>query len=155
MAAQFLVSACPLRVLWRFLDQSSVVENLSNGRKGRAGQHSPSVQGVAAQFTPNTASPWRFLTGSRPLLTPCVEGHFTTDHCFGVQCGPVSMLEVSRGGRVLQGKIPDSSNTDIIIFALSRQAAVLAFSGSNGACNLIFFRGTLPPLWFGAGRGLG
>lgn len=47
-------------------------------------------------------------------------------------------------GVALKGRIPDSSDTDIMIFVLSQQAAASAFSGSSRACNLIFLG--KPPL---------
>lgn len=47
-------------------------------------------------------------------------------------------------GVALKGQIPDSSDTDIMIFVLSQQAAASAFSGSSRACNLIFLG--KPPL---------
>lgn len=71
---------------------------------------------------------------------------FIYSNCLGAASVTVksSFLMSYRKGVALQGWIPDSSDTDILIFVLSQQAAASAFSGSSRACNLIFLR--KPPL---------
>lgn len=96
------------------------------------------------------------LGGSSALLTPCVGDHFTTVHCFGGQCGPVSMLEVGRGGRCFARENSRLQQYRYYHLCIVTTGCCVGIFWEQWSLQPYILQGNPPPpLWFGVGRGLG
>lgn len=116
-------------VVCSFLVQCTIVDTVQNRGEEAAGRQCRCVSCVSAHFPPSTVS---CFWGSRSSFTQITWVQLWWQLTLHSWC------LIYRKGVALKGWIPDSSDTDIMIFVLSQQAAASAFSGSSRACNLIF-----------------